>query len=44
MKFNLNKCIVKGIDDEVVTITLCEGNLYQMDLKKVHEVDAANLA
>lgn len=44
VQFNLNECIVKSSDDEVIAIVLREGNLYQMNFIKVYGTYVANLA
>ena len=44
VQFNLNKCIVRGLDKEIIAMKLREGNLYNMNFIKVYEADVANLA
>lgn len=44
VQFNLNERIVKSGDGEVNAIGLHKGNLYEIQLSKVHRVDVANLA
>ena len=43
IQFNLNECIVRGPDGEVISIGLHNGNLYKMNFKNVHIVDAVDL-
>ncbi len=43
VQFNMNECIVRAFDEEVIAMALYEGNLYQIIFFKVHEVDVANL-
>ena len=43
MQFNLNECIMRGPDGEVIVMELQEGNLYEINFTKMHEVDAADL-
>jgi hypothetical protein len=44
VQFNMNECIVRAFDGEVIAIALREGNLYQMTFTKVCEMHVANLA
>jgi len=44
VQFNMNECIVKAFDGEVIAIALCEGNLYQVTFPKVCEMHVANVA
>ena len=44
MQFNLNECIVRGPDGEMIVMKLRKDNLYKMNFTKVHRTDAANLA
>ena len=43
MQFNLNDCFIKTCDGEAITIAQLKGNFYEMNFKKVHRVDVANL-
>ena len=43
IQFNLNECIVRGPDGEVISIRLHNGNLYEMNFKNVHIADAVDL-
>lgn len=38
MHLNLNECIVRGPKREVISLALHNGNLYEMNFKKVHGV------
>lgn len=42
-QLNLNECIMRGPDEEVIIIGLCKSNLYKINHTKVHGADAANL-
>jgi hypothetical protein len=44
VQFNMNECIVRAFDGEVIAVALREGNLYQMTFTKVCEMHVANLA
>ncbi len=44
VQFNMNECIVRAFDGEVITIALREGNLYQVTFTKVCEMHVANVA
>ncbi len=44
VQFNMNECIVRAFDREVIVIALREGNLYQVTFTKVCEVHVANVA
>jgi hypothetical protein len=44
VQFNMNECIVRAFDGEVIAIALPEGNLYQMTFTKVCKMHVANLA
>ncbi len=44
VQFNMNECIVRAFDGEVIAIPLREGNLYQMTFTKVCEMHVANVA
>ena len=44
VQFNMNECIVRAFDGEVIAIALREGNLYQMTFTNVCEMHVANLA
>jgi hypothetical protein len=43
VQFNMNECIVKAFDGEVIAIALREGNLYPLTFTKVCEVHVANV-
>lgn len=43
MHLNLNECIVRGLTREVISLGLRNGNLYEINFKKVHEVDVMDL-
>jgi hypothetical protein len=44
VQFNMNECIVRSFDGEVIAIALREGNLYQVTFTKVCEMHVANVA
>ncbi len=44
VQFNMNECIVRAFDGEVIAIALHEGNLYQVTFTKVCEMHVANVA
>jgi len=44
VQFNMNECIVRAFDGEVIAIALREGNLYQVTFTKVCEMHVANMA
>lgn len=43
MQFNLNKCIIRGMDGEVISMGLCNDNLNKIKYKKVHKACAIDL-
>lgn len=43
VQFKLNECIVRNRDKKCVAISLCKGNLYQINFDKMHVADATNL-
>jgi hypothetical protein len=43
VQFNMNECIVRAFDGEVIMIVLREGNLYQVTFTKVCEMHVANV-
>lgn len=43
VQFNLNESIVKFCDEEAIVIAPCKRNLYEINIVKVHEAEAANL-
>jgi hypothetical protein len=44
VQFNINECIVRAFDGEVIAIALREGNLYQVTFTKMCEMHVANAA
>lgn len=42
-QLNLNECIIRGPDKEVIVIGLCKSNLYEINSTNVHGGDATNL-
>jgi transposase InsO family protein len=44
VQFNMNVCIVRAFDGEVIVIALRDGNLYQVTFTKVCEMHVANVA
>ncbi len=44
VQFNMNECIVRAFDGEVIAIALREGNFYQMTFTNVCEMHVTNLA
>lgn len=42
VQFNINECIVSGMDEEIIVIELCKGKLYEMNFTKVHEALTTN--
>lgn len=44
VQFNVNKCITRGMEGEVVVLGLHEDDLYKMKVTMVHGADAANSA
>lgn len=43
MQFNLNECIVRYPNGEMIVMKLCKCTLYEMNFIKVHGADAAIL-
>jgi hypothetical protein len=43
VQFNLNKCIVKFCDGEVIANAPRKQNMYEINFVEVHEVEATNL-
>lgn len=41
--FNLTKCIVRGMDGEVIVTRLCKSNLSKINFAKVYGAYAAHL-
>jgi hypothetical protein len=44
VQFNMNECIVRAFNGEVIAIALRKGNLYQVTFTKVCEMHVANVA
>jgi hypothetical protein len=42
VQFHVNKCIVGGVNDNVIVIARCQGNLYQMTCTEVCKANVAN--
>jgi hypothetical protein len=43
VQFNLNKCVIKFCNGEVIAIALRKQNLYEINFVEMHESDMANL-
>lgn len=39
MKFNLDECNIRNLDGKMIVMRLHKGNLYEMNVIKVHEWD-----